>query len=82
MRASDSLLVHFDTKKPLVLAEDASPYGISTILSHVRENGEERPIAFALRTLNKTEDKYAHIDREGLTQIFGVKKFRQYLSWM
>lgn len=43
---SDPLLVHYDGSKPLVL--DASPYGV---LSHVMEDGSEKPIAFASRTL-------------------------------
>ena len=39
----NSLLVHFDPKKRLVLACDASPYGIGAVLSHVMEDGTERP---------------------------------------
>ena len=42
----NSLLVHFDPKKQLVLACDASPYGIGAVLSHVMEDGTERPIAY------------------------------------
>ena len=45
--SSDRLLVHYDANKELVLACDASPYGIGAVLSHVMENGEERTVAFA-----------------------------------
>lgn len=79
MIAGDNLLVHYDTDKPLVLACDASPYGISAVLSHKMENGEERPVAFASRTLNKAERNYSQTHREGLSIVFGVKKFRPYL---
>ena len=65
---SSSVLMHFD----------ASPYGVGAVLSHQTEEGE-RPIAFASRTLSPAERKYAHLDKEGLYIIFGVKKFHGYL---
>lgn len=40
----------------------------------------ERPIALASRSLTASECKYAHIDIEGLSLVWGVKKFNQYLN--
>ena len=40
------LLVHYDLKKSLRLACDASPYGVGAVISHVMENGGEKTIAF------------------------------------
>ena len=44
---SESLLAHFDPDKPLMLACDASPYGVGAVLSHQMEDDSERQIAFA-----------------------------------
>ena len=76
---SPNLLVHFDGSKPLVLACDASPCGVGAVLSHRQEDGSERPIAFALRTLAPAEKKYSQLDKKALAIIFGVKHFHQYI---
>ena len=46
---SSCVLVHFDDSLPLILATDASPYGIGAVLSHRMLNGDKRPVAFASR---------------------------------
>ena len=76
---SDCVLVHFDPAKQLILACDASPYGIGAVLSHRMDDGKDKPIAFSSRTLAPAEKKYSQLEKEGLAVIFGVKKFRQYL---
>ena len=73
------ILAHFDPKLPLCLAGDASAYGVGTVLSHRYPNGEERPIAYASRTLSSSEKNYAQLEREALSLIFGVQKFHQFL---
>ena len=63
---ADKVLVPYDEKRKLILACDASPYGVGAVISHVMDDGEERPIAFASRTLTKSERKYWKIVKEAL----------------
>ena len=60
--------MHYQNNLPLKLDADASQYGVGAVISHVFPNGEEKPIAFASRTLNKSERNYEQIE-----------KFHQYL---
>lgn len=76
---SDIVLAHFDPTKKLILSCDASPYGIGAVLSHEDEDGSDRPIAYASRSLAVAEKNYAQIEKEGLAIVWGVKKFHQFL---
>ena len=77
--ASDLVLTHFDSALPVRVASDASPYGLGAVLSHVMPTGEERPIAFASRTLSVAEKNYSQIDKEALGIVWSIKKFHTYL---
>jgi len=65
---SKQVLVYFNSKLPLVLATDASPYGVGAVLSHQYLDGSEKIIQFA-STLSDTQN----IDKETFAIIFGVK---------
>ena len=73
------MLVHYDLNRDLKLACDASSYGLGAVLSHIMDDGQERPIAYASRTLSSSERNYAQIEREALSIVYGVKKFHQFL---
>ena len=76
---AEKLLVPCDEKRKLIQACDASPYGVGAVISHVVDDGEEGPIAFAPRTLTKSERTYSQIEKEALGIKFGVRKFHRYL---
>lgn len=75
---SDKVLTPFDPQLPVVLATDASPYGIAAVLSHTIDN-IEHPIAYASRSLTSSEQNYSQLDREALGLVFGVTHFYNYL---
>ncbi|XP_054742683.1 uncharacterized protein K02A2.6-like [Anastrepha obliqua] len=74
-----TMLAHFREDLPIVVATDASSYGVGAVLSHINPDGTEQPIAFASKTLNRHQENYSQIEKEGLAIIFGVKKFHQFL---
>ncbi|XP_055701834.1 uncharacterized protein K02A2.6-like [Phlebotomus papatasi] len=77
--SSESFLVHYDPKKELILAVDASPVGVGAVLSHKYPDGSERPIQYVSQTLSNTQKRYSQIDREAYAIVFGIKKFYQYI---
>lgn len=58
---------------------DASEKVVGAALFHRMMDGFKEPIAFASRTLHAAEKRYASIDREALSLLIAIKKFRQYI---
>ncbi|RXN14561.1 putative protein K02A2.6-like protein [Labeo rohita] len=77
---SARVLVHYSSDSELILACDASPYGVGAVLSK-RRKGEstEKPLGFMSRTLTAAEKRYSQLDKEGLAVIFGIQRFHKYL---
>ena len=79
MLLQDKVLTHYDHELSLVLATESSEYGLGAVFSHRIVKGEERPIAYASRSLSETPKKYSQIEKEALSLVWGVKKFK--LTW-
>ena len=73
--ASAKALTHYNPTLPINLAADASAYRVGAVISHLMSVGSERPIAFALPTLSSSERKYAQLEKEALSVVYGIKKF-------
>ena len=76
---SADLLVHYNPEQDIVLACDASSYGVGAVLAHKLPDGTERPIGYASRSLSSAEKNYSQLGREGLACVFSVKRFHSYL---
>ncbi|KIH69494.1 hypothetical protein ANCDUO_00151 [Ancylostoma duodenale] len=69
--ASDLLLTHFDPSLEIIVAADASDYGIGA-------DGTEKAICHASRSLTAAEKNYRQIEKEVLALIFAVRKFHRF----
>ncbi|XP_037930881.1 uncharacterized protein K02A2.6-like [Teleopsis dalmanni] len=76
---SPQVLIPYDPSLPVMLATDASRTGLGAVLSHHLENGVDRPIVYASRTMTATEQRYTQIDKEALAIVWAVQKFFKYL---
>lgn len=69
-----SKLSFYDPTKEVTIENDASEYGIGSVLLQ-----ETKPIAYASRSLTSSERNYAQIEKEMLAIVFGFSKFHYYV---
>ena len=43
---SSNIVIYYDPEKPMIIACNASPYGLGAVLSHMMPNKSEKPIFF------------------------------------
>ena len=68
------ILQYFDPKAKSMIQADASQRGLGAVLLQ-----RGRPIAYASRSLNTTEQNYAQIEKELLAIVFASEKFHHYI---
>jgi len=73
------VLAHFNPSLPIGISCDASPKGLGVVLFHRYPDSSEQPIAYASKVLSEAEQRYPQIEKEGLSIVFGLKKFYKYL---
>ncbi|KAH8393897.1 hypothetical protein KR215_006108, partial [Drosophila sulfurigaster] len=69
-----------DFSKPFAIHCDASKTGVGAVLVQVSEEGDERPIAFISKKLNKAQRNYTVTEQECLAAIVALKVFRAYVE--
>ena len=71
---SQPVLAYFDPRKEVRLEVDASKFGREAAVFQ-----EEKPIAFASKSLTQAGQNYAQIEKELYAILFGCRRFHQYL---
>ncbi len=67
-------LMMLRTGEPLILAVDASSYGLGAALLQRDAQGQERPVFLASRLLNEAEKEYPQIDKEFLAIVWALER--------
>lgn len=78
--ASDLCLTHFDPVKKIVLATDASDYGMGAVLMHEYPDATLHPIMHFSATFNAAERNYPQMHKEARALVFGLKKSHYYIA--
>lgn len=69
-----------DLNKEFIIQTDAADGGIGYVLLQ-EENGVRFPVYFGSRTLNQAERNYSVTEKECLSIVEAVKKFKQYIEF-
>ena len=77
---SETVMAYFDENKETELVTDASPFGLSAILSQKTPGTENRKIvAYTSRSLSDVERRYSQTEREALAIVWAIERLHIYL---
>jgi len=76
--SSSGVLALYDVTAETKISPDASSHGLGAVLLQ-QQKQHWRPVAFALRSLSKTECCYAQIEKEALALTWALEKFSEYV---
>src|ERR1051325_1877145 len=73
------ILAYPNFEKPFRLYTDASKLALGAVLQQEGNNGKKGVIAYASKSLTKTEQNYSATELESYAVVWAVEKFRHYL---
>ena len=77
---SAPVLTRPDFSRPFKIQCDASGVALGSVLTQENEAGEEHPIVYLNRTLNKPELNYTVSEKELLAVVWSIEKLRPYIE--
>ena len=76
---SAPVLAYPDFERHSIFQTDASDLGLGAVLTQTDDQGQERVISYASRSLSDREKAYSATEKEALAMIFAIDHFRVYL---
>ena len=77
---SATVMAYFDQTKETELITDASPFGLSAILTQKVQGSEQRNVvAYISRSLSDVERRYCQTEREALAIVWAIERLHIYL---
>ena len=77
---SDKVMAYFDQNKHTELTTDASPWGLSAILSQrMPGTNDQKVVAYISRSLSEVERRYSQTEREALAIVWAMERLHLYL---
>ena len=71
---SDLSQAHYNPKKDIIIASDASSLSLGAVILHKESNRQVKAVVHALRNLLPAEKEYSSIKKVALGIILAVKK--------
>lgn len=76
---SELILTHYDPRKKIVVAADASGYGMGGVIMHEFTDRSLHPIVHVSKAFNAAQKNYSQIEKEAEALVFTVKRCHKYL---
>jgi hypothetical protein len=77
---SDKVMAYFDQNKHTELTTDASPWGLSAILSQrMPGTNDQKVVAYISRSLSEVERRYSQTEHEALAIVWAMERLHLYL---
>ena len=68
------------SEKPFKIMIDASDIGVGAVLLQTDEKGLEHPVCYYSKKLNKHQQRYSTIEKEGLGLVLALQQFEVYIN--